>query len=322
MVVFHLVHRDLFDHIQRDEGSRSFQNGQVYAGDLAVVLPDVDAAVFFLIAVNGDDDLIADEAINAIDLTAAHQGDSLFAGGAGTDEIFHPTRNAFTALLAAGQHKRRKEVIVNGDAVGKTVKERLYDGLQVAAAQHGSGQRLLQLVDIPQGLCLIIDDGGHDGGDDLGERDAVGNLEQREAQLIAEIEDVLRHLIDVAVELQAKTHHAVFFQLRDQLHKLGDILPDSVGGGNQQLTAGYGTDDVGIDHDADRGNDLIGAGSTGQQAGIMQDIHAENSVHRDAVIGIHACRPLCGSAAAEIVETGSSCLLLTHVLSNSYSTIK
>ena len=100
------------------------------------------------------------------------------------------------------------------------------------------------------------------------------------------------------------------------------VFPDGVGGGNQQFTAGNSTDDVGIDHDADRGNDLIGAGSTGQQAGIMQDIHAENRVHRDAVIGIHACRPPCGSAAAEIMETGSSCLLLTHVLSNSYSTIK
>ena len=36
------------------------------------------------------------------------------------------------------------------------------------------------------------------------------------------------------------------------------VFPDGVGGGNQQFTAGHGADDVGIDHDADRGNDLIG----------------------------------------------------------------
>ena len=45
MVVFHLVHRDLFDHVQSDERGGSLQNGKVNAGDLPVVLPDVDAAV-------------------------------------------------------------------------------------------------------------------------------------------------------------------------------------------------------------------------------------------------------------------------------------
>lgn len=48
VVVFHLVHRDFLDHIQRDEGGGSLQHGQVNTGDLTVVFPNVDAAVFFL----------------------------------------------------------------------------------------------------------------------------------------------------------------------------------------------------------------------------------------------------------------------------------
>ena len=291
VVVFHLVHRDLFDHVQSDERGGSLQNGKVNAGDLPVVLPDVDAAVFFLIAVDGNDDLIADQTVDAVHLAAAHQRDGFLAGGAGADEIFHAAGDAFPALLAACQHEGREEVIVDGNAVAETVKKRLHNGLQIAAAQHGGSERLLQLVDIPQGLCLIIYDGSHNRGDDLREGDIIGNLKKREGKLVAEIKDRLWDLVDVAVEFKPQTNHAVGLQLRDQLEKLRQVFPNGISGGNQQLAAGNGTDNIGVDHNADRGNDLVGAGSTGKQAGIVQDLHAENRIQRYAVIVVHARSP-------------------------------
>ena len=136
-------------YVLRSIPSGIFQHGQVNTGDLTVVFPDVDAAVFFLIAVNGDDDLIADEPVDVIDLTAAHQRNGLLPGGTGPDEIIHPAGDALPALLAARQHEGGEEIIINGDAVAEPVKERLHNGLQVAAAQHGGGQRLLQFVNIP-----------------------------------------------------------------------------------------------------------------------------------------------------------------------------
>ena len=150
----------------------------------------------------------------------------------------------------------------------------------------------MQLINIPQHLRLVVDDGGHDGGDKLGKGDAVGDLEQREAEGIAEDKDLLRDLIDVAVELEPQRNDAALLELRNELQQLREVFPDGVSGGYQQFAARNQVDHIGVDHDVDGGNDLVGAGSARQQFGILQDLHSQNGVHRNAVVCIHARRPL------------------------------